>query len=401
MIFCALPAMIKNYDFQCYYVSALVLRSKLNPYTIDYRPFISALGLHLPPDYKADFTPTLMLCFEPLTRVSMTEAFWIWIALNGIVLAFALYLLAGSRFSGLGSTSVWILVPFAILYAPVGIHFLYAQTVILVLALLACAMRAMQRGHEATAGILLAAAGLLRAFPLLLLVYLVIARRWQVLRWTIVGLMIGGAVTVALVGTASFDFFKTIGWATRPVTFEIPTNLALGAVVSRIYWYTCGSSTSGLIDLLRRLTTLCVEVVLVAVTVRVTRTLSGDDPDWRSFSLWIVLAMMLSPVVWPFYFVLLLIPYVQIIVGAYAGRASRRALLMALASYGLIGIIRSACSTLHFLMPFHALLDQGVMLSLIMAYVAMYWFVVDYQPAISEDRQSETSLYSSAAAAAS
>src|SRR5271155_2434606 len=49
-IFSVLPWMIRNYDFQCYYISALVLRGRLNPYTIDYRPFISALGLHLLPD---------------------------------------------------------------------------------------------------------------------------------------------------------------------------------------------------------------------------------------------------------------------------------------------------------------------------------------------------------------
>jgi hypothetical protein len=318
--------------------------------------------------------------------------------LNGLALGLGLYLLVRPGFPGLVSTGVWILVPFAILYPPVGIHFLCAQTVILVFALLACAMRAIQYRHEATAGILIAAAALLRAFPLLLLVYLFITRRWQVLRWTIVGLMIGGVVTIALVGTASFDFSDSIGRAMRPLAFQNPTNLALGAAVSRIYWYTSGGSIGGPIDLLCRLTTLCIEVVLVAITVKSTLALNGDDPDWRGFSLWIVLALMLSPVVWPFYLVALLIPYVQIIVGAYTGRASRRALLMTLGSYCSFGIIRSAGSILH---PFHDVFDQAILLSLMMAFIAAYWFVVDYRPAITQMGASDTALATAATAVAS
>lgn len=68
LIFSVLPAMIRNYDFQCYFISAFALRMRLNPYTVDFRPINSPLGLHLSPDYQTDFTPTMLLFFEPLSR---------------------------------------------------------------------------------------------------------------------------------------------------------------------------------------------------------------------------------------------------------------------------------------------------------------------------------------------
>lgn len=330
--------------------------------------------------------------------MSINLAFWIWTGFNVFVLGCALFILVRSEWSGLNSSAIWMTIPLAILYAPVAIHFEYAQTLIVVLALLVCVMRAMECSMDRTAGILLAIAGLLRAFPLLLLVYLAITRRWRVLRWALVGLTIGGALTVALAGRAAFDFFEGIGWVTRPVMLRSPANLAIGAVVWRSFSYILGSPTGGLIDPIRRLTIGCIELGLLAVAIKVTWPLNGHDPEWGGFSLWIVLAIMLSPVVWPFYLVLLLIPYSQIMIGAYSGRASMRAILMALGSYGIIGVTRTAGGSLQILEPYHALLDQGALVSLLMAYVATYWFVTDNSAAISEGRGSATPSVANAAA---
>ncbi len=316
----------------------------------------------------------------------MDQAFWIWIAFNILALGIAVLMLVRRKCSGLDSRTIWTIVPLALLYGPVAIHFEYAQTVIVVLALLVLAMRALERGMDAAAGILLALAGLLRAFPLLLLVYLAVARYWRALAWAIVGLVIGGGLTIALVGPAAFDFFNAISSARLSVYLQDPANLAIQAVVWRCFLFICRCRASELIGLMRGLAILSIEAVLLAVAVKATWPLNGHDPEWGGFSLWIVLAIMLSPLVWSFYLVLLLIPYAQIVIGAYSGRASMRAILMAFGSYGAISVTRTMGAGVEIGGPFAALLEQGAWVSLLMAYVAMYWFVVDIRVAAPELR---------------
>lgn len=375
LILSVLPGAIRNYDFQCYYASALALRRGLDPYTIDYRPLISALRLNLTPDYRADYTPPLMLLLEPLTRLSIDHAFWVWTALNAVALAVALYGLLGTRLSGIAPRAAWILAALAMLYPPVGIHFLYAQTVIPILMLLVLAMRALERGHDAAAGTLIAVAAMLRAFPALLLIYLVVTRRWRALRWSLVAFAIGGVGTLAAMGPMSFDFFATIGWATRTVTLNGPTNLALGAAVSRIFWAVTGGPGTDGIELLRKLTVWGIEIALLAGAIRLTRSIEAGDPGSRGFSLWVILSIMLSPVVWPFYLVLLLMPYSQIITAAIDRRSSGRVLTMAVGSYLVIGIVRGAVSLSDALRPHYALLDQAPLISLLTAYAAAVWLI--------------------------
>jgi hypothetical protein len=98
------------------------------------------------------------------------------------------------------------------LYEPTTQEFFYAQTQILILLLLALVMRWLQRGHDAAAGFALALAGLLKIFPLLLIGYLLAIRRWRATVYTVCGLLLGGLLTLALVGlTHSLAFFQVVG----------------------------------------------------------------------------------------------------------------------------------------------------------------------------------------------
>ncbi len=129
----------------------------------------------------------------------MKEAFWIWTSLNVVALAVTLFMLLRLSTTGLSPSMGLTIAAMTLLYDPVAMNFEYAQRQIMILLLLVVAMRAMERDYDWLAGIMLATAGLLRAFPLLLMVYLALARRWRTLRCAVISL-VAGIMTVVMVG---------------------------------------------------------------------------------------------------------------------------------------------------------------------------------------------------------
>src|SRR6185437_8261650 len=137
----------------------------IDPYTTDLDRFGPELHLEIDPIHYATDPPTFLLCFKPLARLPLAEAFWLWTALNFAALVVSLALLL--RDSGVGTWTALALVALALLYPPVGEHFFYGQNKILVLLMLVLLMRWMADGHDAAAGLILGIAVLLRGFPLL------------------------------------------------------------------------------------------------------------------------------------------------------------------------------------------------------------------------------------------
>ena len=66
-----------------------------------------------------------------------------------------------------------------LLYSPLSDHIAFAQVQILILLMLVLAMRWLAIGREVAAGLMLALAAMLKAFPLVLALYLIITRRWM------------------------------------------------------------------------------------------------------------------------------------------------------------------------------------------------------------------------------
>jgi hypothetical protein len=376
-----LPSRINQFDFSIYYASGLALNQRIDPYTTDLDRFGPGLNLEIDPIHYATDPPTFLLCFEPLARLPLAQAFWLWTALNFAALIGSLVILL--RGSGVGAWTALALVALALLYPPVGEHFFYGQNKILVLLMLVLVMRWMADGHDAAAGVILGAAVLLRGFPLVMVGYLTLRRRWRVITYTAVGIALGGLLTIMCLGLAqTLSFCNGLGFVTKPRFLAMPINVSLGAFVSRIYWYSFGPH-SGISDMIRRVLVAAVEFGLLALTVKATMK-SGEaaDRDWRAYSLWVVTAVMLSPTAWVHYLVMMLIPFVLMCVAAARGRANHRAIWMAVASFLLIALSTSGRTAFgpH---PHGALaiaISECSFASLLMVYISAYWFASDAIP---------------------
>jgi hypothetical protein len=304
-----------------------------------------------------------------------------------LALAIAMYLLLVRR-SGLFGRTALLLAGLMLMSAPVNLNFYWGQSQLIVLALMVAAMRAMERDRDGTAGLLVAAAALLRAYPLLLVGYFVIRRKWRAVIFATAGIAAGGFATVAILGLSqTLSFVHGALWLTDYRVVNRVDNLSLGPFVSRMFWALTGTAPGSSFDWMRRAAMAIADVVVLGLTIRATLEYSDRrDPDWRIYSLWVATAVMLTPVGWHHYLVLLAIPFVQMVASATEGRSSSRAIWMAALAYLLSATSLRAFSrfmvppptAFQLALPWLArALEETSFVALLTGYFAEYWFATN------------------------
>jgi hypothetical protein len=383
-----MPGQWHRRDFSNYYESAWALRHGIDPYSSFLAPVGAQLGLETGGLLHASETPPFLLCFEPLTRLQPRAAFWLWSAINSAALAVAMYVLLAHR-PGLSGRTAWLLAGLILMSAPVNVNLYWGQSQLITLALIAAAMRSMERDRDGAAGLLIAAAALLRAYPLLLVGYFVIRRRWRALAFATAGIAAGILITTAALGlTQVLSFVHGAIWLTDYSVVSRVDNLSLGPFVSRTFWALTGTAAGSSTDWIRRAAIAVADAIVFGLTIRATLLdRNRGDPDWRIYSLWIGTAIMLSPVAWHHYLLLLTIPFVQLVASVSQGRSSSRAIWMATTAYILSAV--SLRISNRFLVPpptafqldfpwLVRAIEETSFAALLTGYVATYWFATDH-----------------------
>ena len=372
-------------DFSCYYLWARAARENLNPYAMNFEPMAARFHLNIEGMVGADYPPTFILAFEPLASLSPKSAYRIWTALNVAALAASLLLLLGKD-SGLDLRLRLILASLAIFYYPLRVHFHWGQMQLVLLLMLLLAGRWLERGREAAAAFMLALAGLLKIFPLFMIGYLVVERRWRALLFTGLGLALGAALTVVLMGLptiiASAARLANVANGNWLVTNQKTNSgelVSFGNFVWRLAAGVTGAHPGSVLDRARFLIGMLAAIALIAVTVHATLA-AGRSRRESAFALWIVTTVLLSPTAWIHYMVLLLVPFAQLAAAANRGEASRRALWMGGASYilaqlspetvvGLVAVLPSSLAPL--------LAESWFPCATLLAYGSAYCLTVD------------------------
>ena len=343
--------------------------------------------------------PTFLAMFDP-DDLGPKKAYWTWQALNALALAVSLWMLLG-RGSGLRPDVSIALAALAVMYPAVVNHFYYGQNKVQILLLLVLTMRLLESRRDAAAGLALALAGLMRIFPLLLLGYLLIERRWRAVVFAGFGVIAGLLATGLAVGfSVELSFVNAIDALTSPRMLHYDTNVALGSFVSRLYWARFGVDPGAGIEALRHATVAAAALALMALTCLATlRTAPAEDRDSRAFCLWVATAIALSPTAWIHYMVLLFIPFARISSSAGCGRGNGWAIVLAVASYTLLmagcpwGCVWSSGELFSMLARYagtgivpQRIIPQTATLSLLLAWAAAFVFAMSPLPFSSKRR---------------
>jgi alpha-1,2-mannosyltransferase len=370
-----------HHDFSVFYSSAVALRQHLDPYTVDLVPIGRRLGMKIWPLIHTTDTPTALLLFMPFSLAIPVTAHNIWIAINGAALVIALLFLIRPKYSGLDTRIAFAIAALALLYAPVTENFLFSQRQILILLLLVMVMRSLERGRGALAGMLLAVSVAYRIFPILMAGYFIVRRQWRPLFYMGLGLVVIGAVTIATMGLPlCLNFLQGMHLAMTAAWYD-PADVAIRAVVIRSFANVFGDRLDSRIETLQRITIFCAQLTVLTLTAwPALRNSRHPVFDQRDYSLWAAATVVLSPLSWIHYMVLLLIPLVAIVGATARQQCSRRAFYAAVASYLLISV------TIHLRPNFvdadhwaHGIryLAEGSSVALLLAFLAAWWFATD------------------------
>ncbi|HEY2524330.1 MAG TPA: glycosyltransferase family 87 protein [Candidatus Binataceae bacterium] len=381
ILIAALPGRASKWDYSIYYSSALAMREGMNPYTADLTPLAHSLGLELDKINHATDPPTFVMCFVPLTLLAPRPGFYVWTALNALSFLLAIVLLF--RWTpGLRRDPALALAAVILLFPPVVEHLAWGQNKMLVLLMFVLMLRWLERGRDAAAGLMLAAAALLRAFPLLLIGYLALMRRWRAVGYTVLGLAAGGLLTLALAGVGStMSFVLAPTYLTEQWREALPGNIALGPTIARMFWYFFGLHLGTTLGWAQKIATLGAELALLGLAIKATVSRpADDDPDGRLFMLWMMTAILISPTSWFYYLVLLAIPMVRVSAAAANDRTSARALWAGVACYTLAWLYFSGVDMHSQELARHPdtlLWRLGASPVALTAYLSLYWFTTD------------------------
>jgi len=384
-----LPRRAIHTDFSQFYVSALMMRNHQDTYNTDIHAAGAVLGLDTANIDQANYPPTFLMMFEPLTLLRPRAAFWLWTAINAGALAISLWMLLRPA-AKYGARFIVSMTALALIYPPVTNHFYYSQSKIMLLLMLVGMMLALERRRELIAGMLLALATVWLMFPIVLFGYLILSRRWRAVGWAVIGIIALAGLTILVAGVRN-----TVGWRsgirviTSSVWYSQSTNVAIGSFVSRLFWNAFGPVLDPRLDLVRRVSGACAQAgVLALACIPLLKNRRRGDPDSRMFCLWIVACVLASPTAWIYTMVLLLIPFSRIARASAAGSIRPAAVRFAKLSYGAIFLV---CPTgcVHYVgsffyplamrtgLPIFGLATEGAVLSLLMAFVAAYLFAAE------------------------
>ena len=385
----ALPGRISEEDFADYYAAAVIMQQGQNPYRTSLGSMGERLGLRSKNHAEDNIipeTPAFLLGLKALGALPLRRAYWTWIAINLAALIASLYLLLGPG-SGLRPVDACLMTAFGLMYPPLIDLFLTAQSQVLVVLGLALTIRWLASGRDGAAGLMLAALALLRGYPGLMGLYLLLTRKWRALAFMVAGGLIGTAFTAALLGfRVMLDFphgmfssgvvssgvdreFLRAAWNTAPASF-----------VWRVCLYLTGWHLGPAGDRFARALGYGALLFFMAFTLKATlKQASAPDRDWRLFALWTITSIEVLPVAWLNYNTLLFIPFALIASAAARGRVSERAMWAAIASYFLSLFAFGGTFFLYPGLPivFVILVGESKSVAVMIGYLSAYWFAVD------------------------
>jgi hypothetical protein len=389
-----LPQRAYNHDFSGFYASAIALRHGLNPYTVNLTPIGQRLGLYIGPLLHSTDTPSALLFFLPFSLATPPVAHAIWIDLNAAALGLALILLIPPKFSGLDIRMAFVIAALALLYAPITENFLFSQRQTLILLLLVLVMRALDKGQEAAAGLWLGLAVAYRAFPVLIAGYFITRRQWRPLIFMALGVAIVVAVTVAALGVPVCVSYPNGMRFAMTAFWHDPTDVALRGFLLRLFSY-MGFPTNSRFQVLQRVAIASAQIAIIALAAWPTyQRRQRTRLDRHTYGLWVAATIVLSPLSWIHYMILLLIPFVDIASSAQRHDYSRRAIWVAIVSYVLIEVTRGLREAV--VGPIwwaHGVkyLAEGSTIALLLAFLAAEWLAIDTTDSIEGEELTQPS----------
>jgi hypothetical protein len=236
-----LPSRAVSNDFAHYYISSRLLLTGADVYSTPLEPEYDRWGFHYTRGIPTATNPPFLIgVFAPFAALPPRAAFWAWTLLETVCLAYVLvqtWQLTSSRLSA----PAQMLVCGAIMAsAPVYWHFFFSQCQLLIAAMILVAYRFLRNGKPQRACLVIATAGWLKIFPVVLLPWFLwrASADWK-MRWKCLGATFAWSIGIVLAtGWECWKQFWTHGMAVleRWVTWQRHFNFTAPSFVKNAAW---------------------------------------------------------------------------------------------------------------------------------------------------------------------
>jgi Glycosyltransferase family 87 len=289
-----------------------------------------------------NYPPAFVLSFEPLTMLPQASAYWVWQAtLVGSLIVATLFTIRECK-PGVEPAFYLLAIGAVLLFPQVHGALYESELTLLLLALLVGAWRCDRHSEAAAAGLMLAGATLLKVFPLLVGGYFLLRRRWNSIRWTIVfvlaGLLLCGLrydCEFIRFGIFNSSYVSDDRWLVVSSERSIAIMAQLRTLLDKLYRGALPPAAYGLWVGLTAGASLLSAIPVVIVTLWGN---GNNELDGLCFGLWMMLAVMASPISWahslPF-----ALPLMISLALLIAGGARWNAVACLLLVAGLLGMI--------------------------------------------------------------
>jgi alpha-1,2-mannosyltransferase len=381
-------AQVVSSDFTQDYVAAQALRAGRSIYVELTAADLSAAALGtrqalIAPYPIVNFHPPFdVLLFAPLTLLPYDQAVLVWSILSSLLFLGIGALVLRELRIGLAPHWCVLLLGLGLCWYPFQAHIALGQLSLLVVACVIGCWALLRQGHERLAGLLLGLACLIKLFPGLIILYLLMRRRWRAGSVALGTVAAGGLLTLALVGSGDvIYYFMRMAPEDSAVHGLSPINVALAGVIRRLL--TDGPWVNPLVDA-PLLATGLVGMIGLSVLIVLLRHIRNMPPTaWnedRAFALVCVAMLLISPITWWHVFPLMLLPFGLLLQDLHT-RPDRRKLGLSLLALALVSLpdLEIARTLMGMYAPYRVPWFVGLLLALPTIGLMLIWWAVTYR----------------------
>jgi hypothetical protein len=255
--------------------------------------------------------PTSILLVVPFARLDYPAAVLAWNMASLAAFGLSLWIVAGQLRLGFYPWSVFPLIAILLICSPFREQMMQGQLNLVLLLLLTGTWASDRSGRPWLAGALLGAATAIKLFPGFVFIYFLIRRRWAVIGAGIVSCALLTALTVAVMGV---DTFRGYIDDAMPQVQRLQSSWINVSIPG--FWVRLFDPQNPLdhvqplwrSPMLARSATWACGLLVVIVLGLVTRRARTRTEQDRAFGLSVTSMLLVSPITWHHYFLLLLLP---------------------------------------------------------------------------------------------
>jgi hypothetical protein len=294
-------------DFVQDYIAANSLRRGGSLYGEDIKKLENEmLGFNGPPNFHPPFNALLFL---PFSFLSYQTAY----VILGVISLILLLMINQLVVRGLELNNEWFLnyACFTLCWYPVLHCLILGQSSMIIAACLIGGWFCLRLKKEYIAGFLFAIATLMKLFPGLVLVYLLIMKNWRAFFATVFFIVIGFGLTAFIVGFDDMKIYAIIMVARDIDDYRgYVLNHSIGGIVSRLFgkqmgWFEPLVELPHIASLLIILLSIG---ILVYTILKLRKMAAKKELSDYAFGLTLVTMLLLSPITWSHIFPVLILP---------------------------------------------------------------------------------------------